>query len=80
MKKKVDVARHFLVPKHSKLSEREKQEILKRYNISLGELPMILKSDAAIAGLGVKPGDVIKIKRISPTAGESIFYRVVVGD
>ena len=34
--------------------------------------------DPAILGLGVKPGDMIKITRSSPTAGESLYYRYVV--
>jgi DNA-directed RNA polymerase subunit H len=40
-------------------------------------LPKILKTDAAIRELDAKPGDVIKVVRVSPTAGESVFYRVV---
>lgn len=78
MKKKIDVGKHVLVPKHSKLGEREKQELLKEYNITISELPKISKKDAAISELDVKPGDVIKIKRPSQTAGEALFYRVVI--
>ena len=74
MKKKA----HILVPEHSKISEKEKHELLEQYRITDKELPRILKADAAIAHLDVKPGDVIKISRKSPTAGETVFYRVVV--
>ncbi|MYB30536.1 MAG: DNA-directed RNA polymerase subunit H, partial [Cenarchaeum sp. SB0663_bin_5] len=35
-------------------------------------------TDPAIVGLGVRPGDMIRILRKSPTAGESIYYRYVV--
>ncbi len=69
--------KHILVPEHKKISEREKQELLKKYNITIKELPRILISDPAIAHLDVKPGDIIKIIRKSPTSGESIYYRVV---
>ncbi|MCP3685668.1 MAG: DNA-directed RNA polymerase subunit H [bacterium] len=75
--KKIDVKKHILVPKHTKLSEKDKQELFKKYNITAEQLPKILKNDAAIAGMGLKPGDVIKVVRESPTAGESIFYRVI---
>ncbi len=78
MKRKLDISNHVLVPKHSKVGEKEKQELLKKHNISVNELPRILKSDPVIDTLGVKQGDVIKIKRISATSGESVFYRVVV--
>jgi DNA-directed RNA polymerase subunit H (RpoH/RPB5) len=37
-------------------------------------------SDAAIAKLEVKEGDVIKITRVSPTAGTTVFYRGVAND
>ena len=78
MKKKFKIDKHSLIPKHLKLSEKEKQKLLQQYNISLSELPRILKTDAAIASLNTKPGDVIKIIRKSQTAKEAVFYRVVV--
>ena len=71
------LTKHVLVPKHVKISEREKEELFKRFNITLKELPRILKSDPAIASLDIKPNDVVKIIRKSQTAGESIFYRGV---
>ncbi|MBS3097767.1 DNA-directed RNA polymerase subunit H [Candidatus Woesearchaeota archaeon] len=76
-KKKINIQHHILIPKHIKLSEKEKETLLDKYNITLQQLPKILKNDSAIQNLDVKPEDVIKIIRKSPTAGESIFYRVV---
>ena len=78
MKKKFKVDKHILIPKHSKLSESQKEKLLEKYNISIKELPRILRNDPAIISLGAKPGDVIKITRKSQTADEAVFYRVVV--
>lgn len=78
MKKKLKIDKHILIPKHSKLNEKEKQKLLEQYNISLKELPRIPKTDAAIVSLGTKPGDIIKIIRKSQTAEDAVFYRVVV--
>lgn len=74
---KFDVSKHMLVPKHSKASDKEKNDVLEKYGITLRELPRILASDPAIQDLDVKEGDVIKIMRNSSSAGESIFYRRV---
>lgn len=76
--KRVDVSKHVLIPKHVVLSQREKADLLKRYKITVESLPCILKEDPAVAHLSAKEGDVIKILRKSPTAGEATFYRVVV--
>ena len=76
-KSKLIIKKHILIPKHIKLSVKEKEELFKRYNVSLKELPKINKDDAAIAILNVKEGDVIKIIRESPTAGKTEFYRGV---
>ncbi|MBW2976238.1 DNA-directed RNA polymerase subunit H [Candidatus Woesearchaeota archaeon] len=78
MKKKFKADKHILIPKHSKLSDSQKEKLLEKYNISLKEVPRIVKTDPAISSLDAKPGDVIKITRKSSTASEAIFYRVVV--
>ena len=72
--------KHIFVPEHKKLSEKEKQLLLEKYQITTKELPMILKSDPAIQGLNAKEGDIIMIIRNSPTAGKSVYYRVVVSN
>ncbi len=78
MKKKFKLDKHSLIPKHSKLSDHQKEKVLETYNISIKELPRIAKTDPAIISLNVKVGDVIKITRKSETASEAIFYRVVI--
>jgi DNA-directed RNA polymerase subunit H len=80
MKKKLSVSKHILVPPHTKLNESEKKALLEKYKISLSELPRISIKDPAIESLKVKPGDVIKIIRKSPTAGTTVFYRSVINE
>ena len=55
----IDISKHILVPKHTKLSDEEKKELTEKYNIALRQLPKILKSDAAIEKLAPETGDVI---------------------
>ena len=73
-----DIHKHILVPKHVKCSDAERKKILKHYQISVYDLPYIHKSDPALAGIEAKSGDIIKIDRTSPTAGEAVYYRCVV--
>lgn len=73
-----DELSHELVPRHEKISDEEKAEVLERYHVSLLELPKISKKDPGIRHLEVKTGDVIRITRNSRTAGDTVFYRVVV--
>jgi DNA-directed RNA polymerase subunit H len=51
---------------------------MRKYNAKPSQLPYIMISDKAIEDLDARPGDVIKITRKSPTAGESVYYRYVV--
>lgn len=69
---------HIYVPKHEIMPKAEAQDVLSRFNCQPTELPLIFVNDPAIVGLGVKPGDMIKITRKSSTAGESVYYRYVV--
>lgn len=76
--KELDIAKHELVPKHELLNEKEKEGVLKQYGITLRQLPRILVTDAMVKNLDAKIGDVIRISRKSLTAGESVYYRVVI--
>ena len=72
------INKHILVPKHSLVSEKEKQKVFEKYNITTSKLPRILLEDPAIINLKAKAGDLIKVERASKTLGTSIYYRVVV--
>ena len=69
---------HIDVPKHEIMTRNEAEEVLEKYHCKATDLPLIFVNDPAIVGLGVKPGDMIKITRKSATAGESFYYRYVV--
>jgi DNA-directed RNA polymerase subunit H len=69
---------HVLIPKHTKLSDKEKEDLFKTYNITIRELPKIFKDDPAIAHLDAKENDIIMIERQSTTAGTAVFYRGVI--
>ncbi|HJZ18664.1 MAG TPA: DNA-directed RNA polymerase subunit RpoH/Rpb5 C-terminal domain-containing protein [Candidatus Nanoarchaeia archaeon] len=68
---------HTLQPKHSKLSEKETEELLKKLNISKSQLPKILSGDAALPE-NCKIGDIIKIERNFADKKTIIYYRVVI--
>ncbi len=78
MPKKFNIFDHVLVPKHILLSKEEAKEVLEKLGIEPWQLPWIKASDPAARALGAKPGDIIKIIRKSPTAGETVAYRYVV--
>ena len=80
---------HVLQPKHTKLNEKDSEEILSEFNISKSQLPKILSSDPGLPE-GCSIGDIIKIERREPKGSASdknqpkeedkinIYYRVVV--
>jgi DNA-directed RNA polymerase subunit H (RpoH/RPB5) len=75
-----NVSKHILVPKHELVTDEEDIKTLIQ-NLSLKskfQLPLILKTDAMAKYLGLKNGDVVRITRISPTAGEYVMYRCCV--
>lgn len=70
---------HRLIPKHEILSKEEAKKIIDKYaGGDKYKLPYIKRTDPVVKALGAKPGEVIKITRKSPTAGESIYYRLVI--
>jgi len=75
---KFEVQDHELVPKHILLSSEETEEVLREYGIVAAQLPKIHSTDPVVKEIGASVGDVIKILRKSPTAGQSVFYRLVI--
>ncbi len=67
---------HILQSKHTKLSEKETDELLSKLNISKAQLPRIFSDDPALPE-GCEIGDIIKIER-KEEGGSVIFHRVVV--
>lgn len=71
-------ARHYMVPRHRKLSEDEIAVLMKRLHLkSKSELQHIkfhLDMQARVHGL--VPGDVVEITSPSESAGETVSYRV----
>ncbi|HIH24551.1 TPA: DNA-directed RNA polymerase subunit H [Candidatus Woesearchaeota archaeon] len=72
-----NVSAHALVPKHEICAQSEKSEVLARYGVQPNQMPRISAHDPAIRHLSCKQGDLIKITRVSETAGTSVFYRIV---
>jgi DNA-directed RNA polymerase subunit H len=75
---KFAVKDHDLVPEHILLAPEEGEEVLRRYGIEAPQLPKIHVTDPAAKEIGAKVGDIIRIVRRSPTAKQSIFYRLVI--
>lgn len=78
-----EVMNHILVPEHRLLAPKEAEEVLKKYSISIEELPKIRRSDACVRSLELRVGEIsrgsiIKIVRRSETAGISYAYRLVI--
>lgn len=74
-----NVIDHALVPKHELLEPKVKQ-ILKPqlYIKNMNNLPTLLHTDPISKYYGMKIGDLCKITRHNPNAGEVPYYRLVV--
>lgn len=73
-----DPTQFAIVPKHEKISPEEIKRVMKELYIqSKAQFPIIrFHEDMQARWLGLVPGDVVKITRSSPSAGEYIVYRV----
>lgn len=74
----VNITHHELVSRHVLLSREEKIALLKRYRLKETQLPRILQKDPVARYLGLKRGNVVKIIRVSETAGRYASYRLCV--
>jgi len=73
-----DIFQHKLVPKQEILTEEERTELLTKFKVQPYQLPQISSVDPTVKAIGARPGDVLRVIRRSPTAGEHIAFRYVV--
>ena len=72
-----NILNHELVPKHTILSREEKEEIMKKYNVThSSQFPTISRFDAVAKAIGMRPGEVCRIERSSNTSITSDYYRL----
>ena len=76
--RKFSLLDHNSVPIHEIIQEDEIKSLLEKYQIEKGQLPKIKDSDPVAKEHGAEIGDIVKITRISQTAGESLYYRLVI--
>ena len=69
---------HVLVPKHEIASEKEIDEYCFIHCTSKIHFPKILQSDPPAVWIGLKPGNVVLIHRLSETSGVFFVYRYCV--
>lgn len=78
-----DPTEHYFTPEHKALGVEEQREFLKRNNLSLEQLPIILTSDMMVRYYGFRPGQIIEINRTNlydAIVQNSLSYRAVKTD
>jgi DNA-directed RNA polymerase subunit H (RpoH/RPB5) len=74
-----NILKHVLVPPHTIMTNSAVEELKKEYNLkNLQQLPEISRFDPVSLIIGMRPGQVCKIDRKSPTSMVSKYYRVCV--
>ena len=70
---------HVMVPKHKKLNQEEKKNIMMKFNItSEEEIPEISRFDPVAIILFLRPGELCEITRYNKTSIKNIFYRICI--
>ena len=72
-----NILKHVLVPKHTILTQTEKELFMKKYNIfDKSQIPDISYFSPVSIVMGIRPDDVVKIERNSRTSIQSDYYRI----
>ena len=73
-----NILEHDLVPIHIIMNEPDVIEIMQKYNITKNQFPDISRFDPVARVIGLRPGQVCNIKRVSKTAIETDYYRICI--
>ena len=72
-----NILNHKFVPTHRVLSDEEKEEVIKKYNIVKdSELPEISRFDPVAKIIGLRPNQLCEITRSSSTSITTKYYRL----
>jgi len=74
----IDLRKAPGVPKHEIVTSDEEKHIIERYYIHGKNMPYILSTDPQIIWIGAKPGDIIRITRMSEVSGYATIYRLCI--
>lgn len=72
-----NILKHEMVPEHMVLTDEETEQIIKQYYVDdITKFPNISRFDPVALAIGLRPKQMVKIKRSSPTAIETLYYRI----
>ena len=72
----LNVSRHFLVPKHEVVERQDVAAIFSKLSLtSMSQLPCIESRDPMAKYIRARPGDLVRVTRLCPTAGTQVAYR-----
>ncbi|KAL2320681.1 hypothetical protein Fmac_029650 [Flemingia macrophylla] len=73
----VNITKHVMRPKHQVLTDRQKKNLLKKYNIEEKQLPRMLQTDAIARYYGLERGQVVKVTYSGEMTQMHVTYRCV---
>ncbi|CAO2822313.1 unnamed protein product [Amaranthus hypochondriacus] len=73
----VNITRHVLKPKHEVLTPKEKEKLLKKYNLEDKQLPRMSVKDAIARYYGLERGQVLKVVYSGEITQSHVTYRCV---
>ncbi|KAK7336477.1 hypothetical protein VNO77_17019 [Canavalia gladiata] len=73
----VNITKHVLKPKHDVLTDQQKQNLLKKYNIEEKQLPRMLQTDAVARYYGLERGQVVEVTYSGEITQMHVTYRCV---
>ncbi|KAL5059227.1 hypothetical protein RYX36_030831 [Vicia faba] len=73
----VNITKHVLKPKHQILTDKQKRNLLKKYDIQEKQLPRMLQTDAIARYYGLQRGQVLKVTYTGEITQMHVTYRCV---
>lgn len=74
----IEFPKHQLVQPHEIANMEEVNEYCDNNYLTIDRFPKIFTNDTPVVWIGAKPGEVVKVTRLSENAGEAIAYRFVI--